>query len=164
MSVCTVISDQPCLIGSLVTSIVVIIGWWVNNLAAKKRQERNERLAEENAVRQQQLAKKEELLRNLDKLDDATCEYYSGSEEKRKLARNEILAKSSRIDKIIERLEQANSDKKLYKKYTALYEAITDGSFGAENFIEEVLDEKFKRILTAKEELYSEIEVNFDNK
>lgn len=151
------IAIEPCLIysliGTIITSIVVIVGWSVNNSHANARQARIELIA-----------KKDELCRDLDKLDDATREYYAGPEDKRNLAKLEIEAKLSSLDKIIELIEQKHNEKKLYKKFTSLYEAITDGSFGSDNINNEVSKEKYKRILLAKEQLYSEIEATFCSK
>lgn len=149
------IINQNCLIfeigGVTITSIVIIIGWIVTNNFAKKRQARIE-----------QLAKKEELYKEIDKLVIAAREYYVGDIGKRKIANLEIVDQTGNIDRIIGIIEAGNSE--LYKKYTVLYEAITDGSFGSdENIDSKLSEEKYKRIILAKNQLCIEIEAKFNH-
>lgn len=157
MSDLSIITDSSCIlasiIGTLITSATVILGWWVTNNHANNRQVRNE-----------QLAKKEELCRELDQLDNAIREYYVGAQTKHNLAKFEIDARFSRLSEMIEHIRQVHDNAKIYEKFTALFEATTDGSFGSENISNEVFEEKYKRILLVKELLYSEIEATFGNK
>lgn len=151
----TVIADHQCvfssIFGTIITSFVVIIGWWVNNSLAKSRQLRNE-----------QLTKKEELFRELDNLDNAIREYYVGEKEKHNSAKHEIDAKFSRLSGMIENLGNASKETKVYERFTALFEATTDGTFETDKISNEVFEEKYKRILLIREQLFSEIETLFN--
>lgn len=141
------------LIGTTITSTVVIIGWIVNNSHANARQ-----------VRTEQLAKKEEINSCLGELENAVRDYYAGPENKRNLAKFEILGKLDRLSQIIDHLIKHHSNEEnLYKKFTSMYEAITDGSFGSDTINNEASEEKYKRILLAKNQLCSEIETTFCN-